>query len=244
MRNHDEKLENMSESVLPSTERERARRTRQAIHRQHRSRECQQLVAVRRDVEVADIGPEIERRRRQEIDWTIGSRRGAYKVGSLLRWARARVDADLALAAAPIDEQVASFRALLPDNTIGRHALQNIRWDLERRAGVGRWDFASYGPDTSARLQAAHRDRVAHQVRCIVAAGNHGVLNEEIRALLRSQEPAPYKPARPRRAQMCPRRFLLGADDVGSFADDVARYPCITEIVARVADRFSARPRR
>jgi hypothetical protein len=46
-------------------------------------------------------------------------RRDADNLGALLRWARARIDADPVLAAAPVEVQVAVFRAVLPGNLIG-----------------------------------------------------------------------------------------------------------------------------
>jgi hypothetical protein len=237
MRNHAEKLKDMSESVLPSTERERARKTRRAIHQAHRSQERARLHAVRLDPEDAEVGPALERRRRVETDWMVGTRRGADKLGSLQRWARARIDADPVLAQASIDEQVAAFRTLLPDNTIGRHALQHIRFDLERRAGVGRY---ARPPQrlTGERLVESARARLAHQVRLILADGRHGQLNDQIRALLRSQDPQDpgyaYR-TDARRGHRCPRRFLLDAADVDAFVADIHHDPCLTAVITRVA---------
>jgi hypothetical protein len=238
MRNHEEKLKDVAESVLPSRARARARGQRRIIHHRHRSEDRYALVSARRDPDGHDdIGGLSERRRREAIGWMVSDRRDADNLGALLRWARARIEADPALAAAPVEVQVAGFRSVLPDNVIGRHALQHIRWDLTfRQNGRGHRSYRVAG----MRRRASERDRLMHSVRVLVATGRHGDLNDAIRLHLRAQaeQARPQAGDRPRRAvHECPRRFLLGADDIAAFAADVARDECVRGIVHRLAGR-------
>lgn len=123
MRNHDQKIRDMSRSVLPSTARRVARTTRRALHR-----------AERRDVRmVVAKGAEPARDWRGHIGDMVGERRAADKVAPLVRWAMHTIDRSDQLREASWHEQVDHFRSLLPDTTVGRHALAHIADAIEFR---------------------------------------------------------------------------------------------------------------
>ncbi len=61
----------------------------------------------------------------------VSDRGAADKVGPLTPWAGARVDRDERPRSASLAEQVESFAHLMPDNLIGRHAVQHIERALE-----------------------------------------------------------------------------------------------------------------
>lgn len=104
----------------------------------------------------------------------VSDRRAADKVGPLTRWAGARVDHDERLRSAPLAEQVEYFAHLMPDNLIGRHAVQHIEWALEY---LGKRDYwAARRAERSSRV-LRHRDQVTVDVRRILDAGLHKELD-------------------------------------------------------------------
>lgn len=158
MQNHDEKITDVIRSVLPSTARRDARRTRQLIHR-----------AARRKVKVAlragDADAFVDLR--GSIEEMVWDRRAADKLGPLVRWALHQVRHDPRLREAGFAERIDHFRQLLPDNTIGRHALSHIAWPLERLDSRPR-EFAD-GPSCVG------------EVRALYEAGYHGELNARLK---------------------------------------------------------------
>lgn len=126
MRNHDEKIKDMSRSVLPSTGRKSARDNRRIIHKQQRARELAAVTAYRRDTGPDIVTPDVRGTYGPDITQMVRGRRAQDKVGPLIRWAEARIAADPVLRSAPRAEQVACFARLMPDTTIGRHAVQHI----------------------------------------------------------------------------------------------------------------------
>jgi hypothetical protein len=58
VRNHDEKIKDISRSVLPSTGREFARGMRRAIHKRQRARELAAVTAYRRDADPESVTPD------------------------------------------------------------------------------------------------------------------------------------------------------------------------------------------
>jgi len=158
VQNHDEKITDVIRSVLPSTARRDARRTRQLIHR-----------AARRKVKVAlragDVDAFVDIR--GAIEEMVWDRRAADKLGPLVRWALYQVRHDPRLREAGFAERIDHFRKLLPDNTIGRHALNHIAWPLERL-------------DSPPRRFADGSSRVG-EVRALYEAGYHGELNARLK---------------------------------------------------------------
>jgi len=158
VQNHDEKITDVIRSVLPSTARRDARRTRQLIHR-----------AARRKVNVAlrfgDVDAVVDIR--GPIEEMVWDRRAADKLGPLVRWALHQVRHDPRLREAGFAERIDHFRQLLPDNTIGRHALSHIAWPLERL-------------DSPPR-SFHDRPSCVGEVRALYEAGYHGELNARLK---------------------------------------------------------------
>lgn len=223
MRNHDEKTRTMQRSVLPSTARKQARKERRLIHKRQRARERDLLIGVGRAAGFgaqSDFDPDPdfrEGRRLSDTHWMVIDRRGADKIGPLTRWAAATVDADPDLRDAPLHERVAYFAALLPDDLIGKHAVQHIEWALKCRGG-GSWRDRHAG---AAERREVRRNQVAVDSRRILASGRHRVLNAALRRH--------YGATGHEGAVMAFGRLLLGAHDVEAFAADITGCGCLTE---------------
>ncbi|ADP82025.1 hypothetical protein [Pseudofrankia inefficax] len=244
MRNHGEKVKDMAESVLPSTARTSAREQRRRVHRRQRTRQRDLLVIARRTAfdgapasalaDVVETGFEAdfeERRRARDITRLVWNRRAADKTGPLTRWAGAQVDRDARLREAPQSEQVAHFARLVPDNLIGRHALQHIEADLEYRARQAEWRQR-----TTARAEAeflALRNQVVRDAETILRVGRH----REVNAALRAGYRARAKTA-PDGTVVFPRpaRFLHGGHDVTEFAQVVVGHAWIVQVVHATAN--------
>jgi hypothetical protein len=231
VRNHDEKIKDIGRSVLPSKGRRSARDNRRRIHRKQRARELAAVIAYRRAADPQDVTPDVRGTYGPDITVMVWSRRGADKVGPLIRWAKATIAADPVLRSAPRAEQVAYFARLMPDNTIGRHAVQHIEQALEWEERRMRYRASrSTGPDASVA-------RMERQLRQILEAGLHAALNAGVRHLADTQEVRP-------RATPMPRRLLLGSHDVEAFATVMASWPKVRDLVADLAATRPASTRR
>jgi hypothetical protein len=164
VQNHDEKVTDMIRSVLPSTARHGVRATRRLIHRAERRTAKSRLRAGDDDVFVDTRGA---------VSDLVWDRRAADKVAPLVRWALHHVRADPALRDATTAERLEHFRRLLPDTTIGRHALSHIAWPLERLEHQGR--------PQPRRWRAPS---IAPTVRALYEAGYHGELNKRLKIRL------------------------------------------------------------
>ncbi|WP_007520077.1 MULTISPECIES: hypothetical protein [Pseudofrankia] len=234
MRNHGEKTKDMAESVLPSTARRSARQERRRIHQRQRARERNLMVVVRGSAEHDDGDADFrEVFRRRDISQMVWDRRGADKTGSLVRWAGSRVDRDDSLREASVDEQIQYFARLLPDNLIGRHAVQHIEFALEYRARPGYW--RSYRAEQDARRRREH-DQLATDLRAVLETGRHRELNEALRAGYLRQAGVRPCGAQPTVPVGAVGRLLLGAHDVDDFVNTVAgRHPWILDIARGLA---------
>lgn len=222
MRNHDLKIKDMSRSVLPSTGRKSARDNRRIIHRQQRARELAAVTAYRRDGEPDSVTPDVCGTSGPDLTQMVWHRRGQDKVGPLVRWAEATIAADPVLRSAPRADQVAYFARLMPDTTIGRHAVQHIEQALEwheRRARYKASRSTAPGPHVAA---------MERQLRQVLEAGLHATLNAGLRQLASTQE------TRPRVTPM-PRRLLLGSHDIEAFAAKMARWSAVRDLAAALA---------
>ncbi len=175
VRNHHEKYKDMAESVLPSTRRRAAREDRQAIHQRHRAQTRAALADYRRSGDPVDVETHVRATPDREIHDFVWDRRSADKVGPLIRWAIRRVERDPQLRDADVATQTAAFRSMFPDNLIGRHAIDHIRWALTWRAeGNGTCPGALIGVGrTSTRwtLRCAAFSRTASTARSMQASG-------------------------------------------------------------------------
>ena len=222
MRAHDQKIKDMSRSVLPSTGRKFARDNRRIIHKQLRARELAAVTAYRRDSDPDSVTPDVCGTYAPDITQLVRNRRAQDKVGPLVRWAEATIAADPVLRSAPRAEQVAYFARLMPDTTIGRHAVQHIEQALEwheRRARYNASRSTAPGP---------HVAEMERQLRQILEAGLHATLNAGLRRLADTQEVRP-------RATSMPRRLLLGSHDIEAFTTEMARWPTVRDLVAALA---------
>jgi hypothetical protein len=224
VRNHDEKIKDMSRSVLPSTGREAARAARRAIHGRQRARELAAVTAYRRDSDPECVTPDVRGTHGPDITQMVWHRRAADKVGPLIRWAEATIAADPVLRTASREDQVAYFARILPDTTIGRHAVQHIEQALERRRRREQRNASRRaGSGRDPRVAATER-----HARVILESGLHAMLNAELRQL------ADYQEVR-RRAVPWPHRPLLGSHDVEAFAAEMACRPAAMKLIAAVA---------
>ena len=225
MRNHDEKIKDMSRSVLPSTGRKGARDDRRLIHKRQRTHTRAALTEYRGVADRESVTRDLRGREARQITEMVWHRRGMDKVGPLIRWAEATIAADPRLRTASVPEQVGYFTRLLPPTTIGRHAVSHIASALEWRARY---------PRTGAGIRtAAGRDpRLAETerlVRQILADGLHGTLNTHLRRLaVRQTEWS-------RITGPVPHRMLLGDHDVEAFVAEMAPWPAVREAIAAVA---------
>jgi len=253
MRNHSEKVKDMAESVLPSTARVRARRERRMVHQRHRSRQRDLLVISRRaafDGTAAQRGEEgdqaraetvfeadfEERRRIQDITYVVWDRRAADKVAPLVRWAGARVDRDARLRAAPPATQVEHFARLVPDNLIGRHALQHIEVELTYQAK--REERRRRRRAGGKATLDARRNQVRRDVGVILSGGRHRELNDALRAGYRARATESKTGTESKNgseALPCPARFLHGGHDITEFARAVAGHQWIVDVVRATA---------
>ena len=222
MRNHNQKIKDISRSVLPSTGRRTARDDRRRIHKQQRARELAAITAYRRDTDPGSVTPDVHGTYGHDITRMVWDRRAKDKVGPLIRWAEATIAADPVLRSAPRAEQVAYFARLMPDTTIGRHAVQHIEQALQwhqRRALYNESRSTAPGP------QVCEMERQLHQ---ILEAGLHATLNIGLRRLADTQVVRP-------RATPMPRRLLLGSHDIKAFTAEMVRWPTVCDLVAALA---------
>ena len=224
MRNHDEKIKDMSRSVLPSTGRKGARDDRRAIHKRQRARELAAVITYRRDPDPEGTTPDVRGTYGPDITYLVWNRRAKDKIGPLIRWARATIAASPALRAASREEQVAYFARLMPDSTIGRHAVMHIEMALE-------WDARRERLAAGHRAAAAHSPQAAQverQARLILEAGRHATLNARLRQLAGRQVAPPH-------ANPMPYRPLLGQHDIKAFTAEMARWPAARNLIAAIA---------
>lgn len=171
MRNHDEKVTDIIRSVLPSTARNDARNTRKHIHRAERR-------SINAALQRGDNEP-LARDSRDDFAELVADRRGADKTAPLVRWALHHARTSPKLCGASLDEQVDYFRQLLPDNTIGRHALSHIALPLElaHPDSTWRWSGRFYRPlpDRGAPIEPL--------VRVLYEAGYHRELNHRLKTV-------------------------------------------------------------
>jgi hypothetical protein len=222
VRNHGQKIKDMSRSVLPSTGRKSARDNRKIIHKQQRARELAAVTVYRRDTDPGSVTPDVRGTYGPDITQMVWSRRARDKVGPLIRWAEAVIAADPFLRAASRAEQIAYFARLMPDTTIGRHAVQHIEWALEwheRRARYNASRPSAPGP---------HVGEMERQLRQILETGLHATLNAGLRRLADIQGDRSH-------ATPMPCRLLLGSHDIEAFTTEMARWPTVRDLVAALA---------
>jgi len=138
------KKRTMLRSVLPSTARKTVRADLATLKRKSRRALRQALHNVAVDIErwdeQAGFDDILYIPRRQYSDdygFIVSERRGADNVAALLRWAPSQVKG------VRLEDRLSKFRAMLPHNTIGRHAASHVK-DLSEFY-VRKPDDRSYG---------------------------------------------------------------------------------------------------
>jgi hypothetical protein len=222
VRTHDQKIKDISRSVLPSTGRTSARYNRRIIHKRQRARELAAVTVYRQDADPGSVTPDVGGTYGPDIRQMVCSRRAQDKVGPLIRWAEATIAADPVLRSASRAGQIAYFARLMPDTTVGRHAVQHIEWALESRERRA-WYKASRLPGPGP-----HAAKMERQLRQILETGLHATLNAGLRQLASTQEIRPH-------AAPMPRRLLLGSHDTEAFTATMARWPTVRDLVATLA---------
>ena len=229
MRNHNEKLKDMAESVLPSTHRRSARIDAEFIRRRNRRAVRVRLGALRYD-DYDDSGVVVDEYPYIELNQIRQYRREGDKL-SIVHWAeqvRAKKLNEL-----PDAEAYEYFRRVLPDNLIGRHALGHIRSRIDPHGyyqGIfypplvievkpGFWRFETFAErQVSYRAKVSNEvDMIATQLRRIIESGNHKRLNHALRH--------EHDPILRDGCKICGNRprLLLGLSDVADFAKFVQR---------------------
>lgn len=118
----NDKIRDMARSILPSTGREQARNHKRQIARETRRTERQAVRTMDYD-EGLDFD---DRQRNIDLSWMKSNRREKDKVKPLMRWA------PKVTKGAP-DKRMAQLRGMLPNNTIGDHAIDHVRYLKEFR---------------------------------------------------------------------------------------------------------------
>jgi hypothetical protein len=209
------KSRDMARSVLPSTARKGARFERASIHRAHRHAVRQRLRGSGDPVDL-DLGA-YTRWPQGRIKGMVYDRRGADKVAPVMRWS-VRVTAHM-----PIESRLDWLRSVLPDGTIGRHAMSHVD-RLKELDYIQEWRFWwPYQPGFPARPDPGVALKV--RVRWALDAGLHKNLNREIGRRLPLGVDG--------EGRVIPPRKLLGAHDVDGFVADVvaARDHAVVDVI-------------
>jgi hypothetical protein len=111
----------MARSLLPSKNREAARRDKALRKRGGRHTRRQALLRVLRDPERLDAEPALDRHADTRVGDLVGRRRWGDKLGPFLRWATA-VTREL-----PRDARLGAMTGRVPRGVIGLHALSHVR---------------------------------------------------------------------------------------------------------------------
>ncbi len=223
-----EKVRQMSRSILPSTKRKVARKNLTAVKRKNR-RTINQRLARAYDME---FDGDITYYPIRDIREVMFERRAADKLNHYMRWAveRTRNLPDP-------ETRLGYMKALLPQGLIGDHALSHLRF-LDEFDTNPVLDFRYYSSsfyDADGRrfsnAERKEKNRLASEevlegmmekIRTIVAKGNHRELNSRIR-----RAHSPYHTTHRWQARECVDcerpRYLLGLHDVEAFARHLRR---------------------
>lgn len=152
------KERDMIRSVLPSTRRKGAREDLAIIKRNARRSSRQSLHVIALDHEAWDETPEVYDYPDTEIRYAMYERRDGDKISALQRWAPSKVKG-----IRPLDA-LSKIKALLPDNTIGRHAVSHVdhlpEFCIETPNKYGPWCYNPHD-NWKARNLAAHLAEIA-----------------------------------------------------------------------------------
>jgi hypothetical protein len=131
VRNHHDKVTDISPSALPSVHRRSARRQRAAVHRSERRQLGEPLRELELITDPDEHAGDLRWIDRQGLDDLVGERRSSDKLGPLLHWAERTIATSLNLRDSTPAEQARHFELRLPDTVAGRHAAAHIRGLLD-----------------------------------------------------------------------------------------------------------------
>lgn len=162
----DEKVRDMTRSLLPSRNREAARRARALVHRSARRQSRAEMARLARDPESFENLAGLDADTTGEIRQLVSRRRGGDKLAPFIRWARATTHP------LPQHSRMSHLRGLVPRGVIGDHALFHLSHEK---------DFEH--PDVLARREARRRAWRSSQRPPWLDPGEQAEL---LRALLRA----------------------------------------------------------
>ncbi|HEX7831030.1 MAG TPA: hypothetical protein VF787_15345 [Thermoanaerobaculia bacterium] len=157
-----EKLRDMTRSILPSTERERARRNKAAVKRRTRR-------AVHQDIHRFDDDSPVDLLRDARMRVVVNVRRSYDKVNHFMRWC------ETLTRGMTLQRKLDYVRALLPKSLIGDHAFSH--WEaycIRKSRGY------TFHKDEYQRYAQSLFDRTRHALR--VALANDPTLLGELNA--------------------------------------------------------------
>lgn len=227
------KTRNMIRSVLPSARRKSARFDLAAIRRQNRRNVRQELATFTRGTFMADdpcdafddFEAPVNRYPSAEITEVVWERRNADKLAPLEHWA-----AESTKHIADPVERYMKVKKVLPDNTIGRHALSHVR----NLKGFEEPGYNPYKYSYFSAKPAPPKPDYAAVLMIVVERGKESDLNDAIKA---SHAPATHSVGRDNLPEPghrvwngkdveivpcnCGPRLFKGAGDIEQFIDDV-----------------------
>jgi hypothetical protein len=229
MRNHDQKVKDMTESVLPSTDRVRARQDKRAINRSERRVVGLRLHAASTYPDPDDFDGDlvaVDRNARLEARF---ERRLSDKVAPLVRWAERRVAIDPVLSAADHEDRLAYFRGLLPSNKIGRHALGHVDWAIGPHRSA--WFHETAAESDPSACELGLREAAA----LVIETGAHRRLNARLKteATTISYETTNVDGERMTTRRINRERLLMGLHDIEEFSR--GRVRLVVQITREVA---------
>ncbi|NTX56663.1 hypothetical protein HUA74_08560 [Myxococcus sp. CA051A] len=121
MRYGDDKSFEMARSLLPSTHRQAARKSRASLHRRSRRSSRTRVAQLIRDPEFAEDCAELDEDTSSEMRGLVWERQASDKVNPFIRWAEQRTLDQ------PRDLRLGLMRKALPDGLVGRHALSHLK---------------------------------------------------------------------------------------------------------------------
>lgn len=229
MRNHNEKQRDIARSVLPSKNRKTAR-SRAATIKRHNRRSTRNTLHVwaKFDDALDFEGFTHDTNRSTHYDdiitMAMWERRNADKLGPIMHWAERTIAKNPELQE-DFDVCRNYFKAILPDNTIGRHALGHLK-DCEGFPEDPR-DIFRYGYFRGNDQEEARNEALVAKCEIIIATKgahkrfNNDVKSRHIREHSRNRFVAVSQPYRVESytCRYCTEeaRLLMGAHDIEDF---------------------------
>ena len=192
-----DKVRGMARSILPSAHRRQAREHKNRISRTTRRSERQAIGTMDYD-EGLDFD---DRQRNIDLGWMKSERREADKVKPLMRWAPK-------VTKGQPDKRMAQLRAMLPNNTIGDHAISHVRYLKEFRNNNEA--LYNYRPWRTPEAPIPDYKSMLYDV-CIHL---HGLYNQYSKHAVYTTNPFYTREHKPN-------RLLTGLHDIDSYWHDV-----------------------